>query len=76
MADIMTPTIYKPVWIVGLGLQTSARLYLQTRRSDPPSFLFLGFTWFFAGMQTDVDFSRPALIPMELSLLFGYGSRL
>jgi hypothetical protein len=68
--------VYKPLWIVGLGIQTSARLYLQTRLSERPTFLLLGFTWFAMGMQTEVDFTRPRIIPMELSLLFGYGARL
>jgi hypothetical protein len=67
---------YKALWIVGLGIQTSARLYLQTRRSETPSFILLGFTWFVMGMQTEADFTRPHIIPMELSFLVGLGRRL
>jgi hypothetical protein len=68
--------VYKAVWTGALGLETSARLYLNSRISERPSFFFLGFNWFLVGVQTNVDFSSPQLSPFEISLSLGYGFRL
>jgi hypothetical protein len=68
--------VYKPTWYFSLALETSARLYLQSKVSQRPSFFFLGFEWFIIGMQTAGDFSSPKVSPLELSLALGYGFRL
>jgi hypothetical protein len=59
-----------------LAMQTSARLYLQSRISEMPSFVYLGFNWFLIGGQMDTDFRNLRAIPIELSLNLGYGVRL
>jgi hypothetical protein len=59
-----------------LAMQTSARLYLQSRISEMPSFVYLGFNWFLIGGQMDADFRNLRAIPIELSLNLGYGVRL
>ena len=69
-------TVYKAVWTGALGSETTARLYLNSRISERPSFFFLGFNWFLVGVQTNIDFSSPQLSPLELSLSLGYGFRL
>ena len=68
--------VYKPVWVFGLGLETSARLYLQSRISDRPSWFLFGFEWYLIGMETEIDLSQPRVMPLELSLSLGYGFRL
>ncbi|MGA2640358.1 MAG: PEGA domain-containing protein [Spirochaetia bacterium] len=68
--------VYKGIWVFGLNLETSARLYLQSRISDRPSFIFLGFGWYLIGMRTEADLSGPQFEPIELSFILGYGFRL
>jgi hypothetical protein len=74
--DTTGGTIYKPVWVLGLGVETTARFYLQSRMSEKPSFFLVGFNWFLMGMQTEIDFTQVHIDPMELALTFGYGFRL
>jgi hypothetical protein len=67
---------YKPAWFWGIGLETSARLYLQSRLSETPSYFLFGFYWYLIGMQANIDFSSPRIVPIALSLSLGYGFRL
>jgi hypothetical protein len=67
---------YKPIWFWGIGLETSARLYLQSRVSERPSYFLFGFEWYIIGMRTEFNLFSPKLVPMELSLSLGYGFRL
>ncbi len=59
-----------------LVLQTSARLYLQSRVSQRPSFIYLGFSWFLVGGQMDTNFGQREPTALELCLNLGYGLRL
>jgi hypothetical protein len=74
--DGSTGKVYEGSWLFGLGLETSARLYLQSRVSERPTYIFIGFSWFLVGMQTDFDLTRPRITPLEVALSLGYGFRL
>ena len=59
-----------------ISLEMSARWYLQSRISETPTFIYLGFRWFLIGGQVDANFSNPQATPLELALNVGYGFRL
>ncbi|MGO9310353.1 MAG: PEGA domain-containing protein [Spirochaetia bacterium] len=67
---------YKSVWVFGLDLETSARLYTQPRISDRPSYFLFGFEWYLVGVETEFDLSQPRGAPLEIALSLGYGFRL
>ncbi len=68
--------VYKSLWVFGLDLETSLRVYLQSRISDRPSWFLFGFEWYIIGMETEIDLSQPRVAPLEISLALGYGFRL
>jgi hypothetical protein len=68
--------VYQSIWVWGLGLETTARLYLQSRISERPTYFLFGFDWYLIGMQTAFDLSHPRVTPIELSVSLGYGFRL
>ena len=68
--------VYKPVLSGAIAGQTSARLYLESRLSERPSFVYLGLSWFLIGGQMDTNFTNLQIVPLELTFNVGYGVRL
>jgi hypothetical protein len=68
--------VYKPILTASLSGQSSARLYLESRLSERPSFVYLGLSWFLIGGQMDATFTNLAIVPLVLTFNVGYGFRL
>jgi len=73
--DTGTP-VYKPILSASVSGQSSARLYLESRFSERPSFVYLGLSWFLIGGQMDANFTNLSIVPLVLTFNVGYGFRL
>jgi hypothetical protein len=68
--------VYKSILSASVSGQSSARLYLESRFSERPSFVYLGLSWFLIGGQMDTDFTNLSIVPLVLTFNVGYGFRL
>jgi hypothetical protein len=68
--------VYLPSLVGSISLFTSARAYVNRKLSELPQFIEFGFSWFIAGVQTDLQLANPVPVPLALQLTLGYGVRL